>query len=466
MRSTHSQASADPTPVPPGLTVDGRQVCAWPRVVSVRGPAVPGGRCTAVYYAGEERDAGGKCCGLVGSEHPKATRIEQDVDDPSSQPGVARWRPIHGLRVLVIVNPFAGRGVGTRLARTVLGPLLRDAGIDAVFRYTDRPGHASDLAAEAAASPASSPVAAVISIGGDGTFHEVVNGLTLSCNQARSLHSSPGAAKSLPLIGVVPAGSGNAVAVSMGVSSVLSAGLNIIHALRTRAYRTITLMHYGRFADRRRSGKESSSPRLLTAVCGMQWGLIADADLGTESLRWLGDTRYDVGGLIRIIRNRTFYARIRLQLHRSLQYEVDKRLERSGGGSRGRALERGGDQDVILEGRFITAVAWNCAYQSKSFAMTPYARVDEPCFDVILAREGSVGRAGLLKTMLKLSQGNDNFLQDGDGFEYYKCKRLCFERIEGDFLSIDGESVPVEPFFLTVSPDSGRVRLLDCSVLN
>jgi diacylglycerol kinase family enzyme len=264
-----------------------------------------------------------------------------------------------------------------------------------------------------------------------------------------------------PLVGVVPTGSGNAVAASMGVTSVLGAALNIVHALRTRSARPMTLMQYGRLAQRRLSDSAVDAQRESLSICGLQWGLLANVDLGTESLRWMGDTRYDVGAIRAIAAKRVQYARVRLRLHRTLQHDVDKRLERSGGGNRGRALERGGDQDVIIDGRFTTIVAWSCKYQSRTCAMTPYALPEEPCFDVVLCREGAMGRVGMLRSMLMLSQGNDAFLLANDGFEYYKCKQLRFEALDGDYMSIDGESVPVEPCYLSIAPESNRIRFLD-----
>jgi diacylglycerol kinase family enzyme len=72
-----------------------------------------------------------------------------------------------------------------------------------------------------------------------------------------------------------------------------------------------------------------------------------------------------------------------------------------------------------------------------------------------------MGRVGMLRSMLMLSQGNDAFLLANDGFEYYKCKQLRFEALDGDYMSIDGESVPVEPCYLSIAPESNRIRFLD-----
>ncbi len=69
----------------------------------------------------------------------------------------------------VIYNPFAGRGHG----RKVIAATRAWAGPDADFRETREPGHGIALA-EAAAREG---FARVIAAGGDGTVHEVANGL-------------------------------------------------------------------------------------------------------------------------------------------------------------------------------------------------------------------------------------------------------------------------------------------------
>jgi YegS/Rv2252/BmrU family lipid kinase len=75
-------------------------------------------------------------------------------------------------RARVIINPAAGAG---RTARrwTDVTQALRDVDLAPDFVLTDGPGHATELAAHAARSN----VDLVIAVGGDGTAHEVANGL-------------------------------------------------------------------------------------------------------------------------------------------------------------------------------------------------------------------------------------------------------------------------------------------------
>ncbi len=95
--------------------------------------------------------------------------------------------------LVVIANPRAGRGkVGTKLSE--IGRILNDAGLSYRIVRTTHPGHATEAAREALQGGERYLVAA----GGDGTVHEVVNGMIQ--------HDQPIAADAV--LGVVAAGSG------------------------------------------------------------------------------------------------------------------------------------------------------------------------------------------------------------------------------------------------------------------
>lgn len=102
------------------------------------------------------------------------------------------------MRVKVIINPKSGKG---RLneQRDMIARLGRRYGELEIFT-TERAGHATELAAGAAAEGYDRVVAA----GGDGTVHEVVNGLVQGDKAILSL-------------GIIPIGSGNDMAFSLGI---------------------------------------------------------------------------------------------------------------------------------------------------------------------------------------------------------------------------------------------------------
>jgi YegS/Rv2252/BmrU family lipid kinase len=101
----------------------------------------------------------------------------------------------------LIINPNADMGKAWRQA-TDLRPILQEYG-GADWAGTVYPTHATELALEAGIQGYEQ----VIALGGDGTVHEVINGLMQVPEDRR------------PRLGVVPMGSGNDFAFAVGVSN-------------------------------------------------------------------------------------------------------------------------------------------------------------------------------------------------------------------------------------------------------
>ena len=95
----------------------------------------------------------------------------------------------------IILNPVAGRGYGAR-AEPELRRLLELDGVDFELVHTSRPWHAAELAEQAAKDG----FGIVVAAGGDGTTHEVVNGLMAAADNGRGGEC---------MLGVIPIGSGS-----------------------------------------------------------------------------------------------------------------------------------------------------------------------------------------------------------------------------------------------------------------
>ena len=118
---------------------------------------------------------------------------------------------LRGGKTLLIVNPAAKRGHGAQAGRHALRVLRAELGVHALdVVNTTEPQHGVRLAADAGGYDT------VIALGGDGVIHEVVNGLMRLPAPER------------PALGVIPVGSGNDYARSLGIPAKLDAALQVL----------------------------------------------------------------------------------------------------------------------------------------------------------------------------------------------------------------------------------------------
>lgn len=133
------------------------------------------------------------------------------------------------MRALLVVNPNATST--TAAARDVIAQALGNQ-LDLQVVHSDHRGHAAELARAAA----SDGVALIVVHGGDGTVNEVVNGLL--GRAVPGVVPAPGT----PAIAVVPGGSANVFARSLGVSpEPLEATQQLLEAIAARHVRHVGL---------------------------------------------------------------------------------------------------------------------------------------------------------------------------------------------------------------------------------
>lgn len=183
-------------------------------------------------------------------------------------------------RTLIIVNPVAqsgaARAAAERLQRFLTMYCHRDASDVA---QTERPRHATEIAAGAVSYDT------VLALGGDGVVHEVANGLMRIAPEHR------------PTLGVIPVGSGNDFARTLGLTDVADVSGTDFAPLLASVPASLDLL---------RVTYESSwpgVPRLATeyAVETVSFGLDAAIAIDTQTLRkstrLLGAPLYTASGL-------------------------------------------------------------------------------------------------------------------------------------------------------------------------
>ncbi|MDY3242092.1 MAG: diacylglycerol kinase family lipid kinase [Eubacteriales bacterium] len=118
----------------------------------------------------------------------------------------------------IIVNPYAGRGKCKNEAEKV-ARILDEKKIPYKLHYTEYPKHAAEIAHKLVLEGAD----AVVSAGGDGTLHEVVNGVI---SARKTIEKNGGNFKTV--IGVLPCGTGNDFMTSVNLPSDVASALDRI----------------------------------------------------------------------------------------------------------------------------------------------------------------------------------------------------------------------------------------------
>ena len=178
--------------------------------------------------------------------------------------------PVRPRRVLLVVNPAAGR-TRRRLARALRA--FDDAGVACDVAHTERAGHATTLARAHAAQ-----VDAVFTLGGDGTAMEVVTAL----------------AGTGPPVGVLPGGTANVLARTLGIP------LDVTRAVRALLRGREARLDLGRLRDGRHFA--------IGLGVGLDATMIGEATAALK--RRLGVSAYALGALRAGLRFERFAARI------------------------------------------------------------------------------------------------------------------------------------------------------------
>ncbi len=281
----------------------------------------------------------------------------------------------------VTVNPSGGKKQGLRILEKVK-PVFEADGAELNIVETEYAGHARELAK----SVKFDSYTGFCAIGGDGTMHEVINGM---------LKREDG--KRLP-IGLITGGTGNSFMHDMDcidpVMAVKRILMNRVRKIDICKIEADGVLYYG------------------FNIIG--WGLPTDIGLLAEKMRWLGGQRYNVASVIEVLRHK-------------------KRLAR-----------------IVIEGKTIVAdfgfvVGCNTVHTGKAMKMAPLARLDDGLIDLIIVRKA--GRIKLLRLFIKIFSGahiGDPVV------DYRQVSEFSILPEDRNTLNIDGEMLGSTPIHVKV----------------
>jgi sphingosine kinase len=333
--------------------------------------------------------------------------------------------------ILVLVNPFGGRKKGVQIYETYVAPLFHLAGLQVTLKQTERAMHAFQIARDLDLGAYD----AVVTVSGDGLFHEFINGL-MSRPDAKE-------ASRLPL-GIIPAGSGNALAKSVDTILPDVAALNIIKG-QTRPFDLYALTQFSAL------DKQTVSKRMF-GFLEIMWAIIADVDLESEHLRFAGSSRFTLMAIVRILNLRKYFGK--LHFHKGTPCEKDAKP----------SVDRRFDSITpasipsdwtSLNTNFAYFMAMNTPWCSHDFLPAPSARFSDGCLDLVWIEDGNISK--MLRVLLDTESGT--YVKE----KYVRSEKVDAFMLEPDtsqpfgILDIDGEAIPYGPILVETMPHAATL---------
>jgi YegS/Rv2252/BmrU family lipid kinase len=284
-------------------------------------------------------------------------------------------------KALLIVNPNSGNKNGTHVARYV-AERLSQMHFDCIVHMADSVNDMHQFVAKTSINNFD----LIGIIGGDGTMHEFINAVLRKYETL-----------TIP-VALFPCGTGNAFNFDIGCATA-DATLSCIEKQST-SWIDVAEVHYG----------DDTFWSFNIIGCG----LVADINALAEKMRWLGSSRYTIASLIKLLVNRTIYARI----------STDE-----------------GD----FEGDISFVLACNTRYTGKGMMMAPLAKLHDGKFDILIVKACS--RFTLLRLFPKIFKGGH---LGSNSLQYIQTKTLRVECKHAECTNIDGEMKGTSPFHFEV----------------
>ena len=354
-------------------------------------------------------------------------------------------------RIKVLINPFGGKGSAQKWFLRDIDPIFAAAKCEIDVERTMYQGHAVEIAEKLDTSKYD----VVASCSGDGLPHEVFNGLGKKAN----------AAKALSEVAVVqlPCGTGNAMSWNLfGTDSTSLAALSVVKGLRTPLdLASIT----------------QGNKRTLSFL-SQAFGIVADVDLGTEHLRWMGSARFTYGFLIRLLRKTVYPCELAVKVDIPSKPEIREHYRRgitdqspsvtshpdNATESRGLPSLKYGEVNGRQPDDFTTIpankignfYAGNMALMAPGANFFPATLPSDGYLDLVTVN-GDIGRLAAIKSFLAVENGN---FFDMPHVDYRKISGYRIKPLgtHGGYIAIDGERIPFEEFQVEVH------RALGCTL--
>jgi len=298
----------------------------------------------------------------------------------------------------MIVNPSAGRGAIARALPDIRAVVEREE-LEYEVVMTDTRGHAQQLAKEAVEAG----IRFVVAVGGDGTVHEVVNGLM----------GDEGPRAEELVLGIVPSGSGSDFVKTFGLpadpiqAAHHLAGKNVWGAL------DIARVRY------KKDGADETRWFANIAEAGIGAHVVVSA---AKITRRLGPRAYRLAALKGILSFRPQQALISMNARKARGARIDTPLE-----------------EIKYSGVVMMVVVANCQFFGGGLRVAPRAIPSDGMLDVLVG-EGSKWEA--LRALRKMPMGQH---VPSKQFTEYLATDVVLDGLEPMFIEADGEPLGTTP---------------------
>lgn len=294
--------------------------------------------------------------------------------------------------ILLIANPAAQSGAGAAAADKAAANLRAALGEDAVtVARTAGPRHACAIAEGARGAQT------VVALGGDGLIHEVVNGLMTRPAGDR------------PQLGVIPVGSGNDYARTLGVPAKVDRACGLLLSASPQPA-DIGCVNGSFFAE--------------TLSFGLDAAIALDTMERRKRTGRHGAALYMASGFDQLF-------------HHLDQREYRLQL----------------DDGPVMEGKSITFAVQMGPYYGGGFRICPDARLDDGLLDVCISHP-PITPAGAAAIFLMAKGGNHTRL---GRMELHQARKVHVEFDEMPAAQVDGERIEARTFDVEVLPAALRV---------
>jgi len=180
--------------------------------------------------------------------------------------------PSKSRHIAVLLNPIGGKKIAKKLFRKCLKPMLKRVGIKFDYFETDSAEYIDHWVQKTDIRKYSE----VVCVGGDGLVNQYLNAIYLQPSNLDLLK--------IP-IGIIPAGSQNALACSLSGKNPMCAAANIIR----QRDNSCDIM------------KIRLDDRVILATTAISWGILSDISSTAESWRIFGPARYTICGARKLL---------------------------------------------------------------------------------------------------------------------------------------------------------------------